>query len=411
MSGNFAFYNKENIGNIDAENDNYTNILEYLNNPANFCSFSKGLTKLIQQYGYQGLEDDIDAKTNYILLKLSEINVSIAKSTIRDWFNDKRRPAFASNSRTIMFQICFSLQTSFSDLKQFFHHVYFDRNFNCHTIEEAVYYYCFKHEFPYAHALKLISIIDTYPVENHSDSSPNVFTDEIKDRIDHCSSDDELLNFFKENKDIFYQWNKSALKYIKEYISLIRGKKTDKTVIEDYRAGINILPEDIENCSLVIQEYLLSKRIDGRLDSIAYKQIDSIDFMLDQILHTNTGISKESSISYILRINFPSKKTFSNILNKSDTSTSYDSIRKCLILLKFYHFWVSLSLNPNLIDIDNDIYNIYDIYLEETNSLLTSCGYEELYLGNPYDCLFLQASKTKSPLSILRNIIDSIEYA
>ena len=70
------------------------------------------------------------------------------------------------------------------------------------------------------------------------------------------------------------------------------------------------------------------------------------------------------------------------------------------MLLKFYHFWVTLLLNPDIID---DC--AFDIYCEETNALLDSCGYEELFPGNPYDWLFLWAATTEKPLTSLRDAI------
>ena len=53
----------------------------------------------------------------------------------------------------------------------------------------------------------ILLILFLYIKINHQ----NVFTKEIINSIDHCSSDDELLFFFKENKSIFTQYNVTAL--------------------------------------------------------------------------------------------------------------------------------------------------------------------------------------------------------
>ena len=52
---------------------------------------------------------------------------------------------------------------------------------------------------------------------------------------------------------------------------------------------------------------------------------------------------------------------------------------------------------------------MFDVFQEETNALLTSCGYDELYSGNPYDWLFLWASTTEHPLNALRGVLSTLE--
>lgn len=401
MPGDFTYHSYIHI--TDASPDGYSvHAIKYLNDPSNFRSFSEGLTELIQKYGYNGAADDAVAKTNYILSKLSDINVTISKSTVKDWFCDKRRPALVSNSRTIMFQLCFAITASFDDVKWFFSHVYFDRNFNCHTIEEAVYYYCFINNLSYADACRFIQIINSYP--ESKDMPGDAYTSEIKDRITLFSNDTEFLDFFKKNKNIFHKWNKTALLYINQLLSSIRGSKNDKNAINAYKNGN--FNYDITGCGLVIQEYLHNYKNNKRVNYIYGQNIASIDFMLEQIINTNKGISKETIIPAIVKVNFPSKKTFSDILTNAETSTSYDSIRKCLVLLKFYHFFISLELNPGIIEDD-----IYTIYCDETNDILYSCGYEELFPGNPYDWLFLWSAAQKKPLTALRNAVDTLEYS
>lgn len=402
MPSPFTQYSDDSIWSINSDDLDPTSAMEYLNNPNNFRSFSSGLTELIGKYGYDGGLEDAEAKTSFLLTKLASTEVSVTKATLFSWFTDKRRPALAANSRTLLFQICFALSASYDDIQWFFSHVYFDRVLNCHTIPEAVYYYCFANRLPYRHALDLISRIEAMPNPDDSDHAI-VFTNDIIHQLDSCTTDEELLTFFQNNKHFFSQWNRTALKYIESYVSVIRGKESDKAIVHAAKAGRNIPPSEICQCGLVTQEYLLSAG-KGRFGYIPGKSISSIDFMLEQMITVNSGLHKQTQIPAIVRQNFPSKKTFSDILNKSELSTSYDSIRKCLILLKFYHFWVTLLLNPDLIA-DSP----FDIYRDETNALLTECGYDDLFAGNPYDWLFLWASTSEKPLDTLRAAINSIE--
>lgn len=100
--------------------------------------------------------------------------------------------------------------------------------------------------------------------------------------------------------------------------------------------------------------------------------------------------------------------------SQSETSTSYDSIRKCLIFLKFYHFWTTLELmtgsgsaneNPHTEDAD-----YFEDFCDEMAQLLEECGYEELYERNPYDWLFLWASASENPLESFRSVIGEIGF-
>ena len=403
MSTNFTQYSDDSIWNIDTNDNDSTYALKYLNTPENFRSFSDGLLVLIFNFSFEGPVDNIEEKTSFISTKLAANNISITKSTVKDWFTNKRRPALVSNSRTIMFQICFSLAVSIEDVRWFFNHVYFDRSFNCHTIEEAIYYYCFSNGYSYSHAIKLLQKIESFPIEESTDNAENIFTKDIRDRLDYYSSDEELLSFFKVNKSLFGQWNKSANKYIGMYLSQIQGKRSDKAIIDRRKNDTTISQRDIDKCGLVIQEFLSFNNRDF-IDDISGKNIASIDFMLDCIFNTNKRLHKDAKIPNIVKSNFPSKKVFSDILYNIDTTTSYDSIRKCLILLKFYHFWCKIYLNPKLI---NDA-SAFDIYLDESNDMLTSCGYEEMFSGNPYDWFFLCASTCENPLDYFRDAINNI---
>ena len=144
----------------------------------------------------------------------------------------------------------------------------------------------------------------------------------------------------------------------------------------------------------------------------------AVDSYLNRLVSKGykVAICEQVDLPDIVKLNFPSKKTFSKILNRSQSemSTSYDSIRKCLILLKFYHFWVTLEL---MMDSGNaaensqsDYADYFDDFCEEMAQLLEECGYEELYERNPYDWIFLWASTTEQPLESFRGVMRAIDF-
>lgn len=398
MSSNFTHWADESIWDFEDPAE----AIAFLNNPENFRTFSDGLTELMRLCGYSG-PDTPEAKSTYLTARLDSIGAGITDSTVQSWFAENQTPI--RTSRTKMYQVCFSLGADIDGVKWFFHHVYFDRSFNCHTILEAVYYYCFRNHLPYAKAVELIRLIDEMPADTSSGEVENVFTNEILERLGHIGSEAELLNFFQENKPIFSSWNHTASVRISWLLSEIHGKPSDQEAVNQCKKGLPVSKQTLEGCSLVIQEYLYNIE-HGLLDyGIAHKNISSRDFMLIRILNTASGLDKHIILPKAVKTNFPRKQRLSDLVNKPETLKSYDSIRKLLILLKFYHFWCFQLLHPAEEGCD-----LFDLYRDESNALLTECGYEELYPGNPYDWLFLWAATGEAPLTSLRAALDSLEY-
>ena len=91
---------------------------------------------------------------------------------------------------------------------------------------------------------------------------------------------------------------------------------------------------------------------------------------------------------------------------KVTVSKSYDSIRKTIILLDFYRFWISVKLGKIYTEFSKD--ELRDIYVDEAADLLYNCGYEELSAVNPYDWLFLSSAQSDEPLSYFRACMNEL---
>lgn len=403
MSTNFTISISDHIWSLGPyENDiDSSTILSFINDKDNFRPFSEGLTLLLKKYGYTASEDDSKEKTSFLLEHLRQIGVStITKKTITNWFRGTNRPALVSNSRTMMYQICFALSVSLEDLLWFFHHVYFDRAFNCHVIDEAVYYFCFKNGYSYEKAQEYIHTIQEFQ-DVGKDSK--IYTNEIQNFLDSCSTEQDFLDYFQQNKASFSHWNCTAMKKIQDYLSILQGRASDKKVVSEYLAGYMPSRSEIEACGLVIQEYILLPT--PMLGTIQHKTITSIDFMLEKILGNASGLTKAMPLPALVKNNFPSKKNLSNILKETteSTSTSYSSIRKTLILLEFYQFFTRCALNGDAVE------DLFDCFVEECNTILYECGYEDLFAGNPYDLMFLYFATCEDPVNDFRGFIEEVD--
>ena len=93
---------------------------------------------------------------------------------------------------------------------------------------------------------------------------------------------------------------------------------------------------------------------------------------------------------------FPDKQSLS-----MENPSSY-MLRKDIILLYFYDYWTRDYLSrQNIGD--------YDGFVDELNDILYECGFSPLYIGNPYDWLFLYccacAVGDYTPLDKFRSIL------
>ena len=92
---------------------------------------------------------------------------------------------------------------------------------------------------------------------------------------------------------------------------------------------------------------------------------------------------------------------------KVSLSKSYDGIRKMIILLDFYSFWVNIKLGIS----DMSEYSAserFTTYIDEANALLHKCGYEDLFEGNPYDWVFICSAKNDEPLDFFRSCVNEL---
>ncbi len=424
--------------------------VDYLKNPESFRSFGKGLAELLKRKGYSGDFENAAEMTEYLMEKLDKIGTSITKQTLRSWLSGKTSPKVEAANRAKMYEICFSLGLNYQETVWFFQHVYYDRAFNCHTIEEAVFYYAFLNGIPYLEARKIIEEIEAAPaVVADNNIEPN-YTLFVRRRISQFCTDDELKEFLIANKDNFRTWNISASRTLHDLHSILLGSPEMKKRIEDLKRQLNkqierktnhsmqigseanrnkqklyqVGGEMYQDCGLLMKEIFYDAEYpDGEygdmgmipaeliMELIEKRNTNSNNFLLERLLTTSSGIQNNIEIPYIVKNNFPSRKVISDILSeeKISVSKSYDSIRKMIILLDFYRFWLSVKLKIGYTDLTKE--ELVETYCEEADSCLYGCGYEGLYQGNPYDWIFLSSAHSEAPLSYLRAYIAELDDA
>jgi hypothetical protein len=366
--------------------------------------------------------------------KLHKIGSSIEYNTVLSWFQGKHRPKVEAGYRQQIYEICFALNLTFDETKWFFGHVYYDRAFNCHTIEEAVFYYAFRNNVGYQEALEIIDTIyaSNSTIESISPSEISAYPTEnytlfVQEHISDMHSKEEIIDFLTANKDNFNEWNKTAFANLNNLVKTLIVSDAAKKEIHNLKRLLTrrINSNNIDNsehikinhsdkCGLIMKEILYDAKKSSSFDKYIYETINgknvcSNTFILERLLSSSTGLPKSPDIPYIVRNNFPNKKVMSDILSeqKVSLSKSYDGIRKMIILLDFYSFWVNIKLGIS----DMSEYSAserFTTYIDEANALLHKCGYEDLFEGNPYDWVFICSAKNDEPLDFFRSCVNEL---
>lgn len=430
MQSSYTLHNQKSILHYSSS-DAIDDAISYLTTPASFRSFDQGLIELLRRKNYPGSLSDIDEMADYLFNRLQSIHSAIGRETVVSWFSGEHRPKVESGSRSKIYEICFSMNLTFDETIWFFQHVYYDRAFNCHNIREAVYYYAFLHQLSYQKAQEIIEEIEAAPLVSPAlNSTDTYYTQFIQNQIAQADSIEELKEFLIANKSDFQRWNKSALSVLHDLISQLIGSAESRADIEKLRKSLikkeaaghidcetNFIDIDkYKHCGLLIREILFDSQNQSLysdaayiLDTIKARNLRKNSFLLDRLVWGHSGMGKNPEIPYIVRNNFPSKKTMSDILSeeKISVSTSYDSIRKMIILLDFFRFWLNVKLNIGYTDLAQS--ELAETYLDEANACLIKCGYEKLFPVNPYDWLFLCSAQSENPLEYFRSFIFELD--
>lgn len=440
MDNNYTRFNTDSISDfINNDEDGSDQAISFLKDKNSFRPFDQGLKELFKIKNIDVDLSDNDKMADFLYSKLKDIKANIEKDTVISWFSGKHRPKVEAGSRIKMYEICFALNLNKAETIWFFQHVYYDRAFNYHTIDEAVFYFAFSNGLTYMESLDIINKINEADAPSATNYEGN-YTLFVKNQINSMKTIDELTTFLISNKENFKSWNKSAgnmlkslaaeitipasakekIDKLKRNISRFLSRPSDKTNQSKNAFSGKIYLEDYNDCGLIVREIIYDSRNNNYNTQSQCEYIKEVmnnrNFMknasiLRYLVTTSVGAGKDSTIPYIVRNNFPSKKTMSDLLSEDKISTtkSYDSIRKLIILLDFYRFWVNVKLNSEnefYKDLDND--KLTEIYIEEANSCLYDCGYEDLYAGNPYDWIFLCAAHADDPLEFFRSCLSDL---
>lgn len=386
---------------LSPDDENYEEKL--LEVARSFRTFSEALTQFVSENGFEGTADDTDGKLVFLKSKFKSAKVPVPRE-IDEWFNCGK-----TIKRDTAFQLCFAFGLNVEQTNEFFKKVWFGRSFDCHSIREAVYYYCIRNGLSYE---KAASIISRLPKDNKGkvDTENEVlYTGSIVGFIDSAKSENELIDYITEHFEQFGYNNATAKKHIQKLwneISCDNGLAYKEGLAFDKSHNqYHLKSESTDDDYIIAPEKNASTWV-------IYSQIMGLDKHQADEYKTNRSIkpllANNSLLPVLAQASFPDRDGIEKITNGQHVS--HERIRKLMILLEFYSHWARLLVaNGHYYRSDK---TESERCIDNINKYLIDCGYPELYAGNPYDWIFLWAvNDDTDPLFAFREYMREIFIA
>lgn len=317
--------------------------------------FLKGLAARLNQLGVECTVSDEKLMMSEVKKRFRAVLGKDCPKAVQNWIKGTT-PGITNRANN--YDLCYALEMDFQQTAVFFQKHFLTQPFNCKSRIDAVYLYCLYHKKPYTSVTDLLEVSEKFPLQEQAHTSTaqifsailSIDDDEafLKYIFAHCYSNEQQFQLARELIN-------AEIKHLKE--NIIRYKSKD------------ILSEN-------------------RLNSITVTELLGYNYQLDGSSKAQHKLPKRFTES------LPNDVTLGRIIN--DESVSYELLRKTLMLLRFNNFY-SQAIND---DRDKIAQNLMDFY-EELDRTLISCGFAQLYVRHPFDCLLLYCANSYDPIDTL----------
>ena len=352
---------EEQLSSIDTDYENIPGkeYIESLNIVTNFYDYTYYYA---QKNGFDGDKNDANSLAKFIFNLSNERNAALSSlKTVKNWLTSSP-PAKTQAGRENVYTLCFALGLNATETKEFFLKAYLERPFNYKNIHEAIYFFCLNTGLGYQDAKRIIDKVESSPIIENDDAE-NI-TEQIGYALSTMGKEDDVVAYLVNNRCGFAIQNQTATEKIRVLIE--ECKKLAELEFSKY-ADPNASDKDSKFSVTTIDDLL---RVIYGYAARSQKGKDKTAFSISN-----------SNLPDLIKSNFPQRQQFENILVGK---ALFDVIRKALIMLNFYHFFTDAYLNRE----ESNSYYLYEEFVDETNALLSECGYVQLYWRNPYDWMF-----------------------
>ncbi|MCR5767295.1 MAG: hypothetical protein K6G45_02250 [Lachnospiraceae bacterium] len=380
-------------------------ILELINDPNIFLDFGEGLRRIIAKKMPDDYEND---EKKCLQDGFKKNNIPFNHNTLKSWF-DGNAPKKGSKDRENVFKISFALGLTLDETTELFTKVYCDRTFNLRDYKEYIYYWCIRNSWSYEQAQSLINKVEM-PEEKNDET---IYTRSILESADKIKEPGDVLNYIFNHGHNFDIKNRTAKRINQDLLYMVRGRKTEAVKILNRGKLDDNSSYIAKECAKHPELWETLKGIDSftkeSTSKSSKKSFFSVETMVDIIYGIDIsserrnsafssvkegykpGLIKNSNLPKALKGRFPLSQSFTK---REPTS---EELRKMIIILFSYCFWV----NKDYYDIDPGP----DEYIRELNGCLLESYLQKLYVGNPFDWLFLYCTIRERSLDTFRDII------
>ncbi len=380
----YTEYLNEQVSFLSPDDEDYEERLREV--ALHFRGFDEALTAFLVEKGYDREPSDIKAKAHFLTEKYRAAGIKEPHS-FREWFSPEKHL-----DRETVFPLCFAFDLGVEGTNDFFRRVQFERSFDCHTINEAVYYFCMRNGYTYNEARDIIAQVPETKKLRTLPKQDVKYTGSIINEINNISDKNRFIRYLTDNIADFEYNQASAISDIQRLWSDIRGDKEGKNSLASQEMKLHT-----DN----VKEKLSTWRI--------FAQIMGLDDHLEKEFSASRSLSSVLTNSALLPFRashcFPSRLAIDTI--RAGKIGDSEAPRKLLVLLVFYKFWTQRLIEKK----NRDARERYDDparCLADINKHLTDAGYPELYEGNPYDWIFMWALNDEEPLNAFRSYIGEV---
>ncbi len=368
-----------------------------------FRMFDKALDQFIVEHGFRGDLAKIEEKVAFISEKCRHAGVGVPRN-VKKWYTEKK--GLKRNS-DVAFQLCFAFELSVEEVNDFLRRVCMFRGFDCHSVKEIVYYFAFRHGLRYSEVLDILEKVPAVKSDNIP-ATDMAYTDILIEEVDELETVEELVVFLNENSNRFGYNNVMAYEVIRHLWDRISDKEKGLALRERrllYHSFDKDGEEDVEQRTKRKDKC----HMDYSLEEI-YMQMLGLAGDYTTELHRERGIKSilvdNELIHPMAEDSFPDRNGLTKILN--GYHVSYETVRKVIIFLSFYYFWIQPALRRGNYLVEEED----SCRCERTiDSHLQEAGYPALYAGNPYDFIFLVAMHSDQPLTTFRDYMRELFFA
>ena len=397
--GRYTEYLEGKADTIRVEDEDYAE--ELLSIAQTFRSLDEALDGFIREQGYAG-EDDAAAKSAFVRARFEQAGIPVPRG-IRKWFEHGHHTL----SRQSAVQCCFAFHLTLTESEDFFRRACLQRPLDCHDMEETVFYFALRQGMSYAQAMQLIQTLPDVRRSGVDLKGDVLYTKTIVSALERITGSGQLLEFLRANAAQFAYHNATAYRYIQDLWDLISGDeglaRREARYLYGWKGerdakGRSLL-EIMENRKRTVWDIYL--QILGLLeydyDQAKERYEPLFAFEADRSIQE---VLKDNRMLHPLAVDkFPDRQGLEAILQGKRKHD--EVVRKTLILLIFYQFWVSDALNEGYAGYHADDQAKARFHCV-ADRFLSDAGYPALYAGNPFDWIFMYSAHDDCPLEALR---------